>query len=356
FSSFDGGGPEYSFELDDPELVSFTGIRQYDHPDHDMMAGSGYRVIYTFTGLKPGKTVLTVRARSPIAENYDARYAVTVDEMLNVTLTETEMIDHFSLSWGGAAYEITKRESGYVFSRDGSIDQPIDTETVDALYQIIEEDIAPRWSTLFLDAEGEETFSFRLDFVTGGFLWHDGAVTEEWSQALARALELLESIEILPQDDPADGFLSFLSGLLSGKRALLVGTDIEKGQVTEFWYTYSEINYPAFYQRFRFYVEDGAYHFFYETRQKDDYGPLTEKDVTETGLITLTDAQWDTLWSFLFDGTVVKRGEATETGDAGPWLYLYWTGDKGEYQEFSFASRQQREAFEAFCEALKGGR
>ena len=97
FSSFDGGGPEYSVAIDDPEIVTYTWRKVYDNPDHEMMTGSGYKVICTFTGLRPGTTELTVSARSPIAENFDAHYTVAVDEALNVTLSCARAISRFSV-------------------------------------------------------------------------------------------------------------------------------------------------------------------------------------------------------------------------------------------------------------------
>ena len=90
FDSFEGGGPEYSVEVADPALVSVASARSYAGADHDEEDGAGYTVIVTFTGVKPGQTTATVQARSPIAENFDAVYAVTVDENLNVTLEQTE--------------------------------------------------------------------------------------------------------------------------------------------------------------------------------------------------------------------------------------------------------------------------
>ena len=95
FESFDGGGPEYRVEIDDPALLSCCSEAHYPKPDHDRMTGAGYTVTYTFTGLAPGTTLLTVRARSPIAENFDAIYRADVDDDLNVTLTEVETVDVF---------------------------------------------------------------------------------------------------------------------------------------------------------------------------------------------------------------------------------------------------------------------
>lgn len=56
------------------------------------MTGASYNVIFSFAGLKEGTTVLTVSARSPIAENYDETYSVAVDSEL-VTL-QLESSDH----------------------------------------------------------------------------------------------------------------------------------------------------------------------------------------------------------------------------------------------------------------------
>lgn len=92
FDSFDGGGPTYKIVLEDPTLVSYESVRQYHNPNHDQMTGSGYTVTVTFTGLKPGQTTLTVQARSPIAENYDAIYTVLVDDALQVTLIEERVV------------------------------------------------------------------------------------------------------------------------------------------------------------------------------------------------------------------------------------------------------------------------
>ena len=155
--------------------------------------------------------------------------------------------------------------------------------------------------------------------------------------------------------------LCLLAGLLlTGCKAVpvlksefTVGTDIRQEDISEFYYTYENINYNAFYQRYRFYAEDGSYYFYHETRERpEDYGPATEEDITASGTVKLTEAQWAEFFGYLKDGIVVKRGESTESGSRGPWLYLYWTGDKSEYQEFTFDSVSTRSAFEDFCAEL----
>lgn len=93
FSSFDGGGPQFSIEIDDPDVLAATQTRVYGNPRHAEMDGSPFDVVFRFTGLKPGETTLTISARSPIADNFDARYRAKVDAELNVSLEEIETTD-----------------------------------------------------------------------------------------------------------------------------------------------------------------------------------------------------------------------------------------------------------------------
>jgi len=51
-------------------------------------------------------------------------------------------------------------------------------------------------------------------------------------------------------------------------------------------------------------------------------------------------------------GKVEKRKEHLESGGSGPWLYLYWKGDKAKIQEFSFANLGKKTSFEEFCVKL----
>ena len=89
FHSFDGGGPEYTFKVDDPTVVSCTSERRYNKKNHEELDGAGYDVVVTLTALREGKTTLTVSARSPIADNYDSIYTVTVDGDLSVSVEKT---------------------------------------------------------------------------------------------------------------------------------------------------------------------------------------------------------------------------------------------------------------------------
>lgn len=89
FESFDGGGPEYAVVMDS-DIVSYTSKRQYAKEDHEDLNGAGYDVIFTFTGVKPGQADMTVEERSPIGDNEDHHYTVTVDSELRVEIKVKE--------------------------------------------------------------------------------------------------------------------------------------------------------------------------------------------------------------------------------------------------------------------------
>jgi len=140
--------------------------------------------------------------------------------------------------------------------------------------------------------------------------------------------------------------------LLFGNGERIVGTQIEESEITEFFYTCSKSTNPPSYLRYRFYTQDGAHRFFHETRGGDHW-PLTEADVTASGEKALSQEEWSAFFDTLRGGRVKKRAPSAESGDPGPWLYLYWKGDRGMIQEFSFASREARADFEALCIALR---
>ena len=90
FHSFDGGGPQYSAEIEDPNIVSYSSERVYANKNHEKMCGSGYSVIFTFTGLKPGTTTMIIKGSSPIVPEEEYTYEIIVDEDLRIALSETE--------------------------------------------------------------------------------------------------------------------------------------------------------------------------------------------------------------------------------------------------------------------------
>ena len=136
-------------------------------------------------------------------------------------------------------------------------------------------------------------------------------------------------------------------------KKIIVGTDITYDEITDFYYTEENINYDAYYQRYRFYVEDGKHLFFHETRErKNEYGPCTEKDTVQTGTIELSYDQWSEFTDLVKGGTVTAREDSAESGGTGPWLYLYWTNDKSKYQQFAFESYGTEAKFKEFCLTL----
>lgn len=88
FSSFDGGGYEYTFITDEPEIIALETRRDYHGTDPAQVEGAAYDVILTVRALKEGSTTLTVQARSPILEAYDEAYYVTVDGALQVRISD----------------------------------------------------------------------------------------------------------------------------------------------------------------------------------------------------------------------------------------------------------------------------
>ena len=136
----------------------------------------------------------------------------------------------------------------------------------------------------------------------------------------------------------------------SVKGSKTVGKDISESEIAEFIYTYSNINYNAFYQRYWFTNEDGKYMFFHETRERPgEYGPATEEDVVNSGFFEISDEVWNEFLAIIDGGTVKMREDSAESGDSGPWMYLYSTGKYAELTEYSFESYEKQAEFEDFC-------
>lgn len=159
---------------------------------------------------------------------------------------------------------------------------------------------------------------------------------------------LVASMFLLMGCTGGSGVLDSVFG--SGKK--IVGKDIAMQEITEFYYTYSTSTDPPHYQRYHFSVKDGK-HVFYHEQREGDHWPLKEKDITVSGTKELSDEEWATFFDLIKGGTVEKRKEDYGSGGSGPWLFLYWKGDRGKYQEFSFASWDAKTSFETFCVALR---
>lgn len=133
------------------------------------------------------------------------------------------------------------------------------------------------------------------------------------------------------------------------KDRYIVGKGIWEDDIENFYFTYDSSAYPPCFQRYVLYVEDGRHMFHHEKREGDAW-PLTEEYITVEGTFELSDEQWDKCFELLKGGKVKKRpDDVTDSGDGGPFLFLYWTGDKDKYQVFSFESYQKQKDYEELC-------
>lgn len=96
FESFDGGGPAFKVLVADEGIVSCEIEVKYHTSDHGEMTGAGFDKIITFTGIKPGETTVVVEERSPIGDNLDHKYRVTVDDELNVQIEQLSVQDIYN--------------------------------------------------------------------------------------------------------------------------------------------------------------------------------------------------------------------------------------------------------------------
>ena len=134
-------------------------------------------------------------------------------------------------------------------------------------------------------------------------------------------------------------------------RVNIVGEKITKENFKDFYYTYATTVNPPEFQRYRFYMEDGKAFFYHEKREGNNVF-LTEEDISVCGTKELSSKEWDAFWNIIDGGGVKNRKENVESGNPGPWLYLYWDGDREKCQEFTFKEYDKVYEFEAFCEEL----
>ncbi len=85
FDSFDGGGPEYSFETEKTGIFTWYGQRRYLNPDHDKMCGSAFSVIFEIYPLRKGTATALIRGESPICPEPLRRLTVEVGDGLSTT-------------------------------------------------------------------------------------------------------------------------------------------------------------------------------------------------------------------------------------------------------------------------------
>lgn len=125
--------------------------------------------------------------------------------------------------------------------------------------------------------------------------------------------------------------------------------------ISEFYYTYENINYNAEYLRYLFYIEDNVPYFYYEKREcPNDYGPATEEDIIAQGTLELSEEQWSTFAAFIEEGSYAPKKDSAVSGDRGPWTYIYFQKNPKKQLEFEFASWERLAEFESFCAEMAG--
>ncbi len=149
FSSFDGGGPSYNVIIEDQSILSYSASRHYRDKNHASMGGAGYDVIITFTALKAGATRMTIQARSPIADNYDLPYDVTVDENLNITFKRIPLVHKMFLERYGdttRSYEVFSNGLSNGLFRDYNYAGTIDPKVMIQLTDLIKDCNVNAWN------------------------------------------------------------------------------------------------------------------------------------------------------------------------------------------------------------------
>ncbi len=199
FSSFAGGGYEYTCKVDDPSVVRCEA--GYEYEEHaEEIDGASFDFIVSLTGLKPGSTSVTVYARSPILENADSIYTVTVDDALRITLTPVRALSSFFVYRSGEInydfYQITREEDGYFVSVNEEPAQPVRADAAEALMRVIDTYDMVSWDgfsesrSFVLDGE-----SFWLDFTltdgTGIHAVGDNAYPAHYFDAMEEIWEIL---------------------------------------------------------------------------------------------------------------------------------------------------------------------
>lgn len=199
FSSFSGGGYEYTTEVDDASIVSCEA--RYEYEEHaEEIDGASFDYIVSLKGLKPGSTTVIIYGTSPIAENENSVYTVSVDEKLNVTVTPVRTLSYFYVYRNGEirydSYQITMDQDGWHVSVNEEEAQDISADAVNALMKVIDTYDVVSWDGFsesqnnVLDGE-----DFWLDFtLTDGTRVHatgDNAFPEHYFDAMGEIWDIL---------------------------------------------------------------------------------------------------------------------------------------------------------------------
>ena len=168
FSSFSGGGYEYSVKVDDPSIVSCETRYEFEE-NVEEIDGASYDYVVSLTGCKEGSTTVRVYGRSPIIDNENRVYTANVDEELRITLTPIRALSTFHVYRNGDirydSYQINLDTEGYQISIDEGPERSVSMDEVNVLMEVIESYDLVSWDGFsesrddVLDGEG-----FRLEF------------------------------------------------------------------------------------------------------------------------------------------------------------------------------------------------
>lgn len=92
FNSFEGGGPEYSFENEKSGIFTWYCEKRYYSDDHEQLCGAGFDIIYYIYPLRAGEATALIKGESPICPRETKRLFVKVFDDLS-TEYRVEEID-----------------------------------------------------------------------------------------------------------------------------------------------------------------------------------------------------------------------------------------------------------------------
>ena len=122
--------------------VLLTHNSQENGYDIINLTGSGYNVVMTFTGQKPGRTSAHISCSSPIADNWERDYDITVDRNLNVTVKELPYVVKLRMTRGGfrifSVYEVRFDGLDYTLHKESAFDDAYQNLRPDVNQKVME--------------------------------------------------------------------------------------------------------------------------------------------------------------------------------------------------------------------------
>ena len=233
YSSFSGGGPDYTVAIADPSVVTYEMRCRYPYsgPEDLMPPGTKYSVDISFTGLKPGETAVTISSRGPLTADQDENLTAVVDEDLNVTLVWPRGLARLDFrrenADGVRDYSLFYLQDGFFLSRNDEVPRPADTEVIDTLLAVYDGSDLASWDG-FDATGGKEGEAFSLYYAfTGGYPSMSakgrGSFPENYAEAMDRIESVLASVFEVKRESPAGTYRCKEEG--SGNEFLLTIAD-----------------------------------------------------------------------------------------------------------------------------------